>query len=252
MTLRTETKVCPYDGTTFEFTAQGSGTAFDRTLDWMTVGALQSPWPLAVCPTNGFVFAKQEYSPEELEALRPLILSPDYQALKDETPYFKAAWVAERRGEAREQVSLLLLQATWEAGWAELRARYQALQTAQPSDVAEAVDKKRDRESARVRNLFAEGTSSERYARYVSQLLPLLEVDARNAAAGKSIDINLLVGDLQRRLKQFDLAEAHFARMAGEVTPGTDQAKILAFENSLVANRDAGIHFISEVEPKRR
>jgi hypothetical protein len=93
MTFRNEIMVCPYDGTTFQFTGQSSGTVFDKTLDWMPYGPIQSPWPLAVCPTNGFVFAKRHYTDEELEKLRPLILSPEYQAMRQESPHFRLAWL---------------------------------------------------------------------------------------------------------------------------------------------------------------
>jgi hypothetical protein len=106
---------CPYDRTKFLFEAQTSGTAFGTTLDFMPVGAIQSPWPMAVCPTNGFVFFKEKFDDQELERLRPLILSPDYQALKEETPYYRAAWIGEHSGAPHTQVSVTLLQATWEA-----------------------------------------------------------------------------------------------------------------------------------------
>jgi hypothetical protein len=105
---------CPYDGTKFTFEAQASGSSFGTTLDFMQVGALQSPWPLAVCPTNGFVFFKAKFDDEELERLRPMVLSPAYQALKEETAYYRAAWIRERTGADHREVSILLLSATWE------------------------------------------------------------------------------------------------------------------------------------------
>lgn len=128
---------CPYDGTTFLFEAQASGSSFGTTLDFMPVGAIQSPWPLAVCPTNGFVFFKDKFDDQELERLRPLILSPDYQALKEETPYYRAAWIGEHTGASHAQVSLTLLQATWEAIRDPQRYRRYAMELAArlPEDV---------------------------------------------------------------------------------------------------------------------
>jgi hypothetical protein len=41
--------------------------------------------------------------------------SSDYQALKEETPYYRAAWIGEHSGALHAQVSVTLLQATWEA-----------------------------------------------------------------------------------------------------------------------------------------
>jgi hypothetical protein len=114
---------CPYDGTKFSFEAQMSGTAFGMTLDFMTVGPIRSPSPLAVCPTNGFVFFKTKFSDEELDRLRPLILSSEYQALKEETAYYRGAWMAERMGLSHRDVSMMLLQATWEVF--DVPARYE-------------------------------------------------------------------------------------------------------------------------------
>lgn len=86
-------KTCPYDGTKFRFIGQGSGTSFGQQLDLKPVGAIESPWPIAVCPTNGFVFFKDEFNSAELERLKPLILSAEYQATKEETPYYRAYWI---------------------------------------------------------------------------------------------------------------------------------------------------------------
>jgi hypothetical protein len=114
-TIKEIEMVCPYDGTKFSYTAQMSASVFDTALDFRKTGAVISPWPIAVCPTNGFVFFKEKFEDEELERLRPLILSPEYQALKGETAYYRAAWIGRHTGEAHGEVSYLLLQATWEA-----------------------------------------------------------------------------------------------------------------------------------------
>jgi hypothetical protein len=106
---------CPYDGTKFTFERQDSGTAFGKTLDFMLVGPIQSPPPMAVCPTNRFVFFKETFPDAELDRLKPIILSVDYQALADETPYYRASWILERLGAPHVDVSRMLLAATWEA-----------------------------------------------------------------------------------------------------------------------------------------
>ncbi len=110
-----EEKVCPYDGVKFRFVGQGSGTTLGQQLDLKKVGVITSPWPIAVCPTNGFVFYKSKFDDVELEKLRPFVLSDDYQATKDETPYFRAFWLIDRSGGAHSEASEKLLSATWEA-----------------------------------------------------------------------------------------------------------------------------------------
>jgi hypothetical protein len=123
MTFATVELTCPYDGTKFKFDEMMSGTVFDRSFDLQQFGAIRSPAPLAECPTNGFVFAK-EFSAEELEHLRPLILSSEYQGLRQETLYYRAAWIIERSGDSPRKVAMLLLQATWEAKSEEQYKRY--------------------------------------------------------------------------------------------------------------------------------
>jgi hypothetical protein len=108
-------ETCPYDGTKFQYYAQASGSSFDNGLDLMPLGAIISPHPIASCPTNGFVFLKARYSNEELERLRPFIFSAEFQALKEDTPYYRAAWLTERTGGTHARASELLLQASWEA-----------------------------------------------------------------------------------------------------------------------------------------
>jgi hypothetical protein len=105
---------CPYDGAKFTARLQGSGTSFGTLLDHRPIGAIVAPWPLAVCPTNGFVFYKDKFEDAELETLRPFVLSNEYQSLNDETPYFRAAWLMEQAGFPHTKVTWELLQATWE------------------------------------------------------------------------------------------------------------------------------------------
>jgi hypothetical protein len=105
---------CPYDGTRFTAVLAMSGSQFTVTLDLKPVGMTESPWPMAECPTNGFVFYQDKFSNEELEKLRPLILSSEYQALKKETTYYRAAWIMERTGTKHSQVTWTLLRALWQ------------------------------------------------------------------------------------------------------------------------------------------
>jgi hypothetical protein len=244
MTLQTVEKTCPYDGTKFQFQEQVSGTSFDRTLDLKPVGAIQSPSPLAVCPTNGFVFVKDDYSVEELERLRPLILSPEYQALKDETAYYRAAWISQRTGATEDQVVTLLLRASWEAAWAELDARLAAI---------EAEQVRRRRNNNLFGKLMAQGTSSERYVRYAGELLVKLRAAVPNTTDEKVAKTRkLLIVELLRRLKRFDEAERQLAAIVGDFPPGSGEAKVAAFQRTLIAKQDAGVHMMSAVFGRTR
>ena len=251
MTIQVIEMTCPYDGTKFKFEAQGSGTAFDKALDWMPMGAIQSPWPLAVCPTNGFVFLRNEYDPGELDRLRPLVLSAEYQALKDETAYYRAAWLMERTGASREEVTMLLLQATWEAGQSEFKARYAARLAAQQGTRPQASGNLGQQE-----NLFyavlAEGTTSDRYKRYAGELLGRLTTDVASRGEATRTEYNLLIGELLRRLERFGEAESHFAAVSAALQADGNTARLVEFERQLVAKRDIGIHMMSKALPRTR
>jgi hypothetical protein len=235
---------CPYDGVKFSFSRQTSGTSFDKLLDWMPVGAIESPWPLAACPTNGFVFLKENYEDDELERLRPLILSEQYRSIKSETPYYRAAWIMEHTGASHQDISRFLLQATWEAGRAELGERSRANT---PGGSAQ--------ETAEIfRRTLSEGTTSERYRRYATELLARLTVDVADDARGaeERIADRLLIGELLRRLGRFDEADSHFAAVANDLAPASENATLVAFQRRLIANGDIGLHFMSEALGQRQ
>jgi hypothetical protein len=244
MTSSVVEMTCPYDGVKFNFSVQMSGTSFDKQLDWMPVGAIESPWPLAVCPTNGFVFLKANYEDDELEQLRPLILSAEYQSIKSETPYYRAAWIMERTGASHQDVSGFLLQATWEVGRAELVERGRA--SAAGGSAQDTADF--------VRRIMAEGTISERYRRYATELLARLAVDVADQArsAEERTANRLLIGEMLRRLGRFDEADSHFAALANDLAPASKEATLTAFQRRLVANKDIGLHYMSEAFGKSR
>ena len=128
--------ICPYDGSKFIAKLQMSGTTFTVRFDLRPVGAIVSPWPLAVCPTNGFVFWKKKFNDAELEQLRPLIFSDEYRAMiATKSPYYRAAWLEDRLGSSHLDGTWLLLKASWEGPYAaELVERL-------PRDIAETTGK---------------------------------------------------------------------------------------------------------------
>lgn len=119
-------ETCPVGGETFTFTTTGSYSIFGQRPDGKPFGSWTFPLALPECPSNALVVYR-EFKPEEIPALTALVLSPEYQALRDETPYFRASWLAARMDAADPLTSaFLLLSATWEADFDPvLKARYQ-------------------------------------------------------------------------------------------------------------------------------
>jgi hypothetical protein len=241
MTRQTIEMTCPYDGTKFSFNEQASGSTFDKGRDFMPMGAIEMPWPLAVCPTNGFVFIKRQYEPDELEGVRPIIFSAEFQALKDETPYYRAAWLLERQGAPRATVTNYLLQATWEVGQKELFERMKAMLPSLGGRVEE-----------KFLELMAEGTLSECYSRYATELLARLPAEIESATKPQSTDFRLLTGELLRRLGRFEEAEIHFRAVAGDVDVDSAAARYIDLQNQLIVKRDRGLHRISEMAKPSR
>lgn len=202
--------VCPYDGTKFTFHAEDSGTQMDMGLDFMPMGAIAAPWPIASCPTNGFVFLQEKYTPEELEQLRPLILSAEFQALKDETPYFRAAWIRERTGAPRKDVVFTLLQATWEA---------------------------RD---------------TPRYKVYAEKLLKRLPDDIGAAEKEEQFSLEMVMGELLRRLGRFEEARDYFAKILAQKDLPPSLPPIISFQQMLTAKSDSHPHAYSEAQDPPR
>ncbi|MFM7378896.1 MAG: hypothetical protein ACKO1O_12345 [Erythrobacter sp.] len=138
-----ETKVtCPVGGEKFTFVTTGSYSTFGERPDGKPYGSWTFPLALPECPSNHLVVYRG-FKPEEVAPLTALVKSRDYKALKRETPYFRAAWLAERMDRTDPLAGpFLLLRATWETdGDPETKARYQrafaAAASARPVDPAD-------------------------------------------------------------------------------------------------------------------
>lgn len=119
-------ETCPVGGETFTFTTTGSYTIFGQRPDGRPYGSWYFPLAMPECPSNGLVVYR-EFKPEEIAPLTALVASPEYQALGQETPYFRAAWLAARMDpDDPVSAAFLLLSATWEVdGAPAIKARYQ-------------------------------------------------------------------------------------------------------------------------------
>ncbi|MBA4007381.1 MAG: hypothetical protein C0486_01195 [Erythrobacter sp.] len=119
-------ETCPVGGEKFTYTTTGSYTIFGQRPDGKPYGSWMFPLAIPECPSNALVVYR-EFKPEEIPALTALVASPEYQALRSETQYFRASWLAARMEPSDPQRAVfLLLQATWEVDWApETKTRYQ-------------------------------------------------------------------------------------------------------------------------------
>ncbi|MCL9998278.1 MAG: hypothetical protein NBV68_02760 [Erythrobacter sp.] len=119
-------ETCPVGGEKFTYTTTASYTVFGQRPDGKPYGSWRFPLAMPECPSNALVVYR-EFKPEEIPALAALVASPEYQAMRGETQYFRASWLSARlEPDDRAGAAFLLLQASWEADEdPALKARYQ-------------------------------------------------------------------------------------------------------------------------------
>jgi hypothetical protein len=120
--------VCPVGGQKFRADVIGSMTSWGQRPDGRRYGTTPIV-PLTECPGNGFIFFDDKFEPDEVAKLTPLVLSPEYQAMrKSDTPRFRAWWLMDHLGRDPFDLTFALLGATWEAdGEPGKKSRYQRM-----------------------------------------------------------------------------------------------------------------------------
>lgn len=109
------TTKCPVGGQTFTYMGYSSYSRWGALPDGQPVGSAQFPITLPQCPDNGLVLF-DDFDKATVAKLTPIVLGPDYQALRrTETRYYLAWWLRGRLGETGVQPLWTLLAATWEA-----------------------------------------------------------------------------------------------------------------------------------------
>ena len=118
--------VCPVGGEKFKAFYLGTYSTYGRHLDWEPVSYMRFPVPLPVCPSNGFVLAKEEYSKEETEKFKKVVESKTYKDLyaQRHATYFLFAKIKELNEEKFDDYWWLYLNATWEADNCKNKVRY--------------------------------------------------------------------------------------------------------------------------------
>jgi len=79
-----KTYTCPVGGEEFEVLTFVGDQPQIKTMDLRPVSEFSFPAPLPICPSNGFVIDKSEYSVEELEVRKRALSDPGYQKILGE------------------------------------------------------------------------------------------------------------------------------------------------------------------------
>jgi hypothetical protein len=203
-TFREVEVTCPLCETKFKTHLQMSGTTFGQRLDLKPIGPIAAPWPLAICPKDSFVLFKENFTEPEKDRLRIFVHSKAYQDLvKDYPPYFRLARIYEFLGEDDFTVAYAYVKASWEAE--NIPAQKGAYQ---PS-------------------LEACQIHLNKYLQTHS------EKDKKWETA------QLLSGEMERRLGQFDQARERFRQLGGMQKFQSDQfQRIIQFQLDLIQKGD--------------
>ncbi|MFC7380324.1 hypothetical protein [Brevundimonas sp. GCM10030266] len=109
---------CPVDDAKFTWTTTASYSTWGAELDAKPIGSWTFPMTIPQCPESRFPVYKEAFTDEEKAAIRALVLTPEYLAMKDEASYYLLRFVQEKLGGAEPldplQSAWLLLQSTWQ------------------------------------------------------------------------------------------------------------------------------------------
>lgn len=201
---------CPLDGEKYKQVISISGTYFGIMLDFKPFGPITAPWPLPICPTSGFVVYRDDFKPEEFERLRTFVASPEYVAVRSETPYYRVAKLQAFLGDARDAIAYSLLQATWEAKSPDKYARYARETLASYQDLLASAEKN--------------------------------DEDWLNQ--------QLIAGELERRLGLFEEARERFSGLKNLEPFETDVlADIVALQLQLIERKDSTSYRVPRNDP---
>lgn len=131
--------VCPVDGMKFRTIRYFTNYDMPRMPDGQPYGVLgYKTENLPVCPDNGLPLYR-EFTPKEVPALEKVVRSAEFQALRDEVSFYRAAWLMKEFDHAPPKAYLWMInQASWQVQVYDnkpaLKARYQR-------EFAEGVDK---------------------------------------------------------------------------------------------------------------
>lgn len=110
------TYTCPVGGAEFSVDLLRSAEHTGQNLDLKLTGeGVISPAPIPICPDNGFVIYRDDFSAAEISSLTAYVLSHEYQEMVDDhTPYYRLAKILDFQARPVLEVAFTYLRASWE------------------------------------------------------------------------------------------------------------------------------------------
>lgn len=194
--------VCPVDDKTFEYTGTGSYSTFGSYLDGMPQASWTMPMPLPQCPDSRFPVYRDDFSDADKEKIRALVTTPEYGAVRDEASYYLFWFVLNQLEPPREGLN---------GRWPLLQATWQVREDPQ------------------------------RYARYVGEVIPLIEAVLPKVKAEAPADwwyYQVVLANLERQSGDFAAAIARLDKLDGDPPAVGDLSQRLTLTRQMIAQQD--------------
>lgn len=202
------TFTCPIDGKKHTINTVVSGYQAGTFLDMKPYGAISAPWPINRCPDDGFPVYKERFSEDEIGKLKIFVKTKEYNELiSKETSYYTVAQIQRLLEAPHKDISYSLLKSTWQV------------------EKKPILYKKYAQEAINQFNSF------------------INSCDAK-CSRKDIVQAHIIVGELYRRLRSFDLAKERFLFV--EKFP---EIKGNVFEN--IVQQELDLISINNSEPQR-
>ena len=195
---------CPIDGSRFKYQPAPPNPSNELFLDMRPATRGGLDWPLAKCPGNGFVLF-DGYTQDKLPTLRPIVQSDAYRAAANvHSTHYLAAQLMNYSAMPAYDVAWSLVRATWEV-------------SADPA----------------------------KYSQYAKDALSVYESlgPTKDIPRRQRVIKEMISGELERRLGQFDDAKKRFSSIRDEAEFTTPVLqRVIQLQLKLIAAKDSGIH----------
>jgi hypothetical protein len=244
-TFAKETFTCPIGGEVFEAYVPVTGSQFGKMLDLKPYGAIATPYPHPVCPGNGFVMYKKEFTEDDINNLTPFILSPTYQAhVNTETPYFRLATIYEHLERDALTVAHTWLKATWEAK----ATHYDAYATRAIQAFTATLRTETLSEKERATGLIVLVELKRRIGDFegAQEVLKTLQQETQQKV-GLMQKMMLLLVDMKRRIRNFMGLQKTPEMPRPQAPPAKKESviqKMMTLQRALIADKDQAPHTI--------
>ena len=209
-TFRPVQKTCPLCKTEFSAMAAMSGTQFSSRTDLKPLGAIAAPWPMPVCPKCKFVLYGDDIPKDELAKCQTIVSDAAYKEISKRASYYLLGSLYEKLNKEDMTIGHVFLKASWQ-------------------------------EEGNLMQLNEDLQLSEKH--FAAFLAKANEHDKSWQTA------QIVVGEIKRRLKNFDAAKKHFDGLK-QMTEfqGNQLEKMIDFQLKLIAKNDSAPHSLKDMD----